>query len=95
MLVLVALVFVRISVFSKLVSMLLLVLLDVCLTCCEDSLFGQIALKCLFWMKLMKCFHVVSRTRSTTSSSCCHPKFRLECSLLQCLQRLWRSQGSS
>ncbi|VAI43677.1 unnamed protein product [Triticum turgidum subsp. durum] len=61
MLVLVELLFVRTKGFLPVGCMLLLAHLVVCLICCAGNPSAQITSRCLCWMKLMRCFHVVSR----------------------------------
>ncbi|GMP29980.1 hypothetical protein CsSME_00051061 [Camellia sinensis var. sinensis] len=63
MLVLEGLVCAKISAFSPVGFMLLLVLLVVCLTCCGDNHFALFTSKCLSWMKLMKCCHEVFKNQ--------------------------------
>lgn len=40
--------------------------------------------RCLFWTRPMRCSAAVSRTRFTTSSSCCPPRSRCDSVLLRC-----------
>merc|ERR1712216_894710 len=66
-----------------------------CTTCSVGGRCAPITSSASFSMRLMRCFLVVSRTRFTTSSSCCPPSCRWASSPPPCPRRLWRSPASS
>ena len=47
-----------------------------CTTCCAAARCAPTPSRCLCWMRRTRCCPAGSRTRSTTSSSCCPPRSR-------------------